>query len=96
MPLFHFIGIDKPDHLSVRMSVRPDHLEYVKDFVRLGGPLLDEHGQPMGSAMILEAENLETAKVKLSQDPYAKAGLFDSTWLRPWRVAIGSLPGYEG
>jgi uncharacterized protein YciI len=78
------------------MSVRPDHLEFARDVVRLGGALLDEHGQPMGSVMILEAENLEAAKVKLDQDPYAKAGLFESTWLRPWRLAIGSLPGYEG
>jgi len=96
MPLFHFIGLDKPDHLALRMRVRPDHLEFAKAFVRLGGPLLDEHGQPMGSAMILEADNLEAAKVKLDQDPYAKAGLFGSTWLRPFRVAIGALQGYEG
>ena len=44
MPLFHFIGLDKPDHLALRMSVRPDHLEFAKDFVRLGGRRLGRVG----------------------------------------------------
>lgn len=96
MPLFHFIGLDKPGALQVRLDARPAHLEYVTPFVRLGGPLLDDQGQPMGSAMIVEADSLEDAKAKLAEDPYAKAGLFESTALRPWRMGIGTLPGYEG
>ena len=50
----------------------------------------------MGSVMIIEAEGLEAAKVLMDNDPYAKAGLFQSTELRPWRAAIGGIAGYEG
>jgi uncharacterized protein YciI len=96
MPLFHFLGLDKPGALQLRIDTRPAHIAYVKNFVRLGGPLLDDAGQPMGSAMILEAESLEDARTKLAADPYAKAGLFRATELRPWRLSIGTLPGYDG
>jgi uncharacterized protein YciI len=96
MALFHFIGLDKEGALQTRLHVRPEHLEYAKGYVRLGGPILDEHGQPMGSVMIIEAENIEAAKTKLDHDPYTKAGLFENIWLRPWRVAIGAIQGYEG
>ncbi len=96
MALFHFIGLDKPGGLQTRMHVRPEHLEYAKTYVRLGGPILDERGDPMGSAMIIEAENLEAAKAKLDNDPYTKAGLFETTTLRPWRMSIGAIQGYEG
>ncbi len=96
MPLFHFLGLDKPGALQLRIDTRPAHLAHVKDFVRLGGPLLDDNGQPIGSAMIVEAESLEAARAKLAEDPYAQAGLFATTALRPWRISIGTLPGYDG
>jgi len=96
MPLFHFIGLDKKDALPHRLAVRPEHLEYAKKHTRLGGPILDAEGQPQGSVMIIEAEGLEAAKVLMDNDPYTKAGIFDHTELRPWKVAIGGIAGYEG
>ena len=96
MPLYHFIGLDKPDGLQTRMHTRPEHLDYARTHTRLGGPLLDADGHPMGSVMIIEAEGLEAAKVLMDNDPYATAGLFQSTELRPWRAAIGGIAGYEG
>ena len=96
MPLFHFIGLDRKDAREKRMEVRPEHLKYAEGYVRLGGALLDAEGLPMGSVMIIEAENLETAHVKLASDPYTKAGIFENTELRPWRVAIGSLEDKAG
>ena len=98
MPLFHFIGLDKPGSLDLRMSVRPQHLDYANGSgkVRAGGALLDAAGNPEGSVIILEADNLEAAKVFVDADPYGKAGLFASTSLRPWRLAIGGVQGYAG
>lgn len=96
MALFHFIGLDRKGALATRMAVRPEHLAYANDYVVLGGPILDEHGDPMGSVMIVKADNIEAAKSKLDHDPYTKADLFESTWLRPWRAAIGGIAGYEG
>lgn len=96
MPLFHFLGRDKPGALQVRLDNRPAHLEYAKGYVRLGGPILDEAGQPMGSAMIIEADSLEDARARLAADPYTKAGLFASTELLPWRLSLGGIEGYRG
>lgn len=96
MPLFHFVGLDKPGALQVRLDNRPAHLEYAKGYVRVGGPILDEAGQPMGSAMIIEADSLEDARARLAADPYAQAGLFASTELHPWRLSLGGIEGYAG
>ena len=96
MPLFHFIGLDRKDAREKRLAVRPEHLKYANAHTRLGGALLDAEGQPIGSVMIIEAENIEDAKVKLAGDPYTKANIFESTELRPWRVAIGGIEGYQG
>ena len=98
MPLFHFIGLDKPDSLELRASVRPEHLDYLKgsNKIRAAGALLDSADRPEGSVLIIEAENLEAAKVFADGDPFAKAGLFATTSLRPWRLAIGGVQGYAG
>ena len=96
MPLFHFIGLDKKHALETRLQVRPQHLEYARPHTRLGGPILDSDGQPIGSVMIIEAEGLEAAKVLMANDPYAKAGIFGHTELRSWRVAMGGIEGYQG
>jgi uncharacterized protein len=96
MPLFHFIGLDKPDGLQTRLHTRPEHLEYARPHTRLGGALLDADGNPQGSVMIIEAESLEAAKVLMDNDPYAKAGVFQHTEIRPWRIAIGGIVDYAG
>ncbi len=96
MPLFHFIGLDKKEGLEIRLRVRPEHLDYARPHTRLGGPLLDADGQPMGSVLIIEAAGLEAAKVLMDNDPYCKAGVFAHTELRPWRPAIGGIEGYQG
>lgn len=98
MPLFHFIGLDKPASLDLRMSVRPQHLDYANASgkVRAGGALLDADGNPEGSVIILEVEDINAAKAFIAADPYGKAGLFASTDLRPWRLAIGGVQGYAG
>lgn len=96
MPLFHFIGLDRRDARERRMAVRPEHLKYAEAHTRVGGALLDAEGLPIGSVMIIEAETIEAARVLMSNDPYTKADIFESTELRPWRVAIGGIAGYAG
>ncbi len=98
MPLFHFIGLDKAGALETRLAVRPQHLDFANASgkVVLGGALLDAQGSPEGSVMIIEADHIEAAKAHLDADPYTKAGLFETSTLRPWRVAIGAIEGYAG
>ena len=80
----HFVihAVDKPGHLQLRLDTRPAHLEYVKSGAAklcLGGPLMEEdHETPKGTLIIIEAENLAAAENFAANDPYNKAGLFET------------------
>ena len=86
--LFVVTAMDKPGALDLRMATRAAHFEYVKAtaMVRLGGPYLDDQGAMIGSLVILEAPDLAAAKDWAANDPYAKAGLFRSTTVTPWKA----------
>lgn len=90
----HFIVycIDKPGSLDLRLKSREAHLAYLRGSkVPVAGPMLDgDEGSPMGSLLIIEADNLEAARQWTSGDPYNKAGVFQSVEVRPWRWVIGA------
>jgi uncharacterized protein YciI len=94
MALFVLIGLDKAGSAELRAAVRPQHLAFLEtlgDKVKVGGPFMDEAGGSVGSLLILEVEDPGAAEAIQQADPYAKAGLFASTELRPWRVTAGAL-----
>lgn len=82
---------DKPGALSIRTETRPAHVEYLKasPAVQMAGPLLDEAGEMCGSLIILDVADLAEAEAWAAGDPYAKAGLFSSVSLDPWKKVIG-------
>ena len=92
MSLFVFHGLDKADGLEVRKAARPAHLAWIETLsprVKIGGPMLADDGQtPAGSMLVVEAETLEAAKALLAADPYALAGLWQSTSVRPFNWLI--------
>lgn len=45
--------------------------------LRYGGPLLNEQGQMSGSLIILEADDLEGARIAYAEDPYVVHGVFE-------------------
>ena len=80
--------IDKVGLLPVRQANRAAHLEYVKanaDTILVGGPYLDDAGNMIGSLLITEAVDLKTLQTVLAEDPYARAGLFESVDITPFR-----------
>jgi uncharacterized protein len=85
---FVLTAIDKDNALQTRMGVREAHLAFVKETgaVRLGGPFLDAKGDMAGSLIIFEAADMEAAKAWHASDPYMKAGLFQSSDIRPWKM----------
>ena len=94
MTLYVISWLDKPDSLALRMATREAHLAYAKalgDRVKLGGPFLDEAGQMAGSLIIIEADSLDEAKAWHAADPYAKAGLFERSDVRPYRITLNGL-----
>jgi uncharacterized protein len=91
--LFAAICLDKPDCLNLRLATRRAHLDFLKAHsarIKLGGPFLDAAERPIGSLLILECLDLAAAQALLKEDPYAKAGLFASVELRPFRRAVGA------
>jgi uncharacterized protein YciI len=90
----HFVALcqDKPDSLPLRVENRAAHLSYLAEnaaIVKLGGPFLDSAGAMCGSMLILECADEAAAKSFMAGDPFAKAGLFASVELRPYRPVVG-------
>ena len=88
--LFVLTAIDKGNSLALRMATRAAHFEYAKEtgVIKLGGPFLDAKGEMAGSLIIFEAADLAAAKNWAANDPYAKAGLFAKSELRPWKATF--------
>ena len=94
MPLYALICIDHKGSLELRQKTREDHLAYARapgSPVKIAGAVLDEHGQPEGSLLILDCESQAAAEAFAAADPYARAGLFSSVSVKPWRLAIGAV-----
>lgn len=89
--LVAFIGRDKPGHLQTRIDNRPAHVDYLKSsgVVVMAGPFLDEAGQMSGSLVVIDVETLDKAREWVAGDPYAKAGLFESSSVTQWNKVIG-------
>jgi len=90
----HFIArcLDNPDAGSLRADTRPAHLDWMAtqlDVISVAGPLLDEADAPLGSLLIVEGVELEAVAALLAEDPYAKAGLFASVEITPWKWVVG-------
>jgi uncharacterized protein YciI len=96
MPLFVITAVDKPSALALRLEHRPAHLAYLADHagtVKIAGPFLTaaEGGDPCGSLLIVEAADLAVAEAFAAGDPFAVAGLFESSNVQPWRVTVGGF-----
>jgi uncharacterized protein len=95
MPYFILTCVDKAGALDLRVSTRPEHLSYLAGFkenVKLAGPLLDRvEGNMIGSHFILSFETQAEAQSFADGDPYALAGVFDQSTLRPYRITIGTI-----
>jgi uncharacterized protein YciI len=91
--LFVITGFDRPGALELRLQVRPAHLDYLKSRsarIKVGGPLLDDQEQPVGSLLIIEADDRKAAEVLADGDPYRRQGVFERVEIRPWRAALGA------
>jgi uncharacterized protein YciI len=86
--IFSVTSLDKPNALELRLATRPSHIEYLDSQVEailIGGPLLDAEGKPCGSQLLIEVADEAAAAAFAAADPYAKAGLFASVTIKPFR-----------
>lgn len=96
-PYFAILATDKPDLEPLRAQIRPQHREYLREphphrvVVRLGGPTLDGcEGSMNGTLLVVEAASLREVQAFFSDDPYARAGLFERVEIRPWNWSLGN------
>ena len=81
MPWFAFIGRDGPNGKSLRPHLRPSHLEGLEQLDAAGrvahaGPLVGDDGEPIGSLIVFEADDLAAARAIVARDPYVSEGVF--------------------
>ena len=88
--LIALIARDKPRALQTRLDNREAHVAYLREsgVVSQAGPLLDETGGMIGSLVILDVADMDAAREWAGNDPYAKAGLFESVEIIPWKKVI--------
>jgi uncharacterized protein YciI len=87
--MFMVLCKDKPGHLQTRLDNRDAHLAYMKaniEKLAIGGPLQTDDRQSMiGSMLVLDIADRAELDAFLAQDPYAKAGLFESVTITPYK-----------
>lgn len=87
--LFAIHCLDKPNHGAVRQEHRPAHVAYMmgfKDKLTLLGPLTSDDGAAMvGSLIVIDLPDRQAVEILLANDPYSRAGLFESVVVRPLR-----------
>ncbi|RFC63127.1 YciI family protein [Fulvimarina endophytica] len=91
--LFAILCEDKPGSTQLRQSTRPEHLEHLRglgETLIFAGPFLNGNEEACGSLVVVEAPDQASAAAIAERDPYAKAGLFASVTVRPWRLAINN------
>ncbi|MCS6931865.1 MAG: YciI family protein [Acetobacteraceae bacterium] len=89
--LFAITCTDKPGAAALRAATRPAHIAHLSAHagrILLGGPLLSPEGQAVGSLLVIEAADRAEAEAFAAADPYAKAGLFESVTIRPFRTVF--------
>ncbi|GAA0786144.1 YciI family protein [Roseibium denhamense] len=89
--LYALICTDKAGALQTRLDNRPAHLEFLNglgDALKAGGPFTDDEGNMTGSMLVIEASNRDEILAISQEDPYAKADLFESVEIRPWKWVV--------
>jgi len=89
--------MDKAGSSELRQRIRPAHkayLELVQSHIAFAGPLVADDGQTMvGSLLVIDFPNRESASAWLSMEPFVQSGLFSSTAVHPflnlWPQKVG-------
>lgn len=85
-------AVDKPNSAKLRADTRDVHLKYLDDNKNLllaAGALIDDDGTGgNASVLIVDTDDRAEAEAFAAGDPFAKAGLFQSSTVTRWRKAF--------
>lgn len=89
---------DAKGSAEIRPLHRDAHVAHVRGsgIVRIAGPMVDDAGVPVGSLLIVEADDLAAARAFADADPYAAAGVFASVDIAPFCMTYVDLPQTTG
>jgi len=98
--IFVFHLLDRPDAGDIRVRVRPEHKDYLSakaHRIAFAGPLMSDDGQKMiGSILAIEFESRSQAEDWMKNEPFTKAGLYQSIMIHPfvnlWPQKVGFPP----
>ncbi|MAK63093.1 MAG: hypothetical protein CMK09_19155 [Ponticaulis sp.] len=94
MPLFLINARDRKNAIDTRLANRAAHLDYAMalgDKLRMAGPVIDKDGETMiGSTFIIDVDTLTDAQAWNENDPYTKAGLFESVEVMEYKWLLGA------
>ena len=84
---------DKPGHAHIRDAAQAEHKRYLdahcgKLLLAAGAMLDDDGAHPHGSVLILDTDDRKVAEEFAQNDPFTKAGLFESITVTRWRKAF--------
>jgi uncharacterized protein YciI len=79
--------------LQRRLDVRPHHLDKVKELKEngnfvVGGAMLNDQGQMIGSSMIVQFETDEEMEAWKNNDPYVLQKVWETVDVKPFKQAI--------
>ena len=91
-----FDGTDS-EALSRRLAVRPAHFENMSSFKAagnfiLGGAMLDESGQMVGSTVVMQFESDADFQAYLDSEPYVQSKVWVDIKIYPFKTATVLLP----
>ncbi|SFZ86855.1 hypothetical protein SAMN02983003_4050 [Devosia enhydra] len=94
MPYFCVHAIDRPGRLADRQRLRESHRARLRVHdhpvvVRIGGPLLGDDGEMMGSMLVIEAATRTAVEAYLAGDPYVVEDLFASVTISGFNWGLG-------
>ena len=74
------------------MSVRPAHFEMAKKLKEngnflIGGAILNDQGQMIGSSLVLQFESDEDLQKWLDEEPYVQQKVWETVDVKPFKVA---------
>jgi len=98
---FAILCFDRPGLGELREVTRPEHLRYLKEHhekMHLGGPFENDEAAIIGTLFIINVESHAAAWAFTANEPFHKAGLFETVIVRRWRqmqpeVAPGANAG---
>ena len=94
--LYAIVCTDKSDTKPTRMAGLKEHLAHldeVFDRVSLACPLLNEDGSFKGSLVVVSAADKADAEAFIADDPYYKAGIWETVEISRIGVKAGSWVG---